>query len=370
MIFSRLQRFFWMCAGTSVTIIEKYPTEHRKYFGIGATIFFTALFAALSGGYALYFVFAGSSYGEFSSILFGIIWGLAILNLDRSIVSGIKKNTKGMKQFYQASPRFVFAVLIALVIARPLELKIFDKEIHEQLKTRYLSEQNERIVKVQQLFTEKYALELSQIKTYQEEYDKLSSEVNRLREELKREVFGFRTSTTSGVVGYGTYAKNKELVVIAKQTRLEFLAAQLSEQQVNLNRQKTAEGINNLTMLTDDKLDIKASRAGFADRNWALSELTHARNDVSKSSATAILCITLLFVVFECAPLIVKLLAEVGPSDVDIKESESRIISQLTNTSYLSRNRTVREYRFLGSKFGGRRAKKFVSNKRGWGRYR
>ncbi|AAM72824.1 hypothetical protein CT1599 [Chlorobaculum tepidum TLS] len=68
----RLQRFFWICAGTPVEIIEKYPTEHAKYFGIGATIFFTALFAALSGGYALYFVFAGAPFDWFASILFGI----------------------------------------------------------------------------------------------------------------------------------------------------------------------------------------------------------------------------------------------------------------------------------------------------------
>jgi hypothetical protein len=368
MIFSRIQRFFWVCAGTPVVIIEKYPTEHSKYFGIGATIFFTALFAALSGGYALYFVFAGSQFAELWAILFGMIWGVAILNLDRSIVSGINKTSKGVKQFFQASPRLVFAVLIAIVIARPLELKIFDKEIHEQLRTRYLSEQKERIVKVQQSFSEKYALELSQIKTYQEEYDKLSSEVNRLREELKQEVFGSRTSTTSGVEGYGTYAKNKELVVTAKQVRLEFLAGQLSELRGYMNRQKTAEGINNQMMLTDDRLDGKAAQAGFADRNWALSELTHSSGDVSRSSANAILFITLLFIVFECAPLIVKLLADAGPSDIDIKESESRIISQLTNTSFLSRNRAIREYRFMGSKIGARRIKKYVSNKRGWGR--
>lgn len=54
-----------------------------------------------------------------------------------------------LKQFYQASPRLIFAVLIAVVIARPLELKIFDKEIREQLGTRYLLDQQQRIVKVQ-----------------------------------------------------------------------------------------------------------------------------------------------------------------------------------------------------------------------------
>jgi Domain of unknown function (DUF4407) len=368
MTFSQVQRFFWFCAGTPVSVIEKYPTEHSKYLGIGATIFFTALFAGLSGGYALYFVFSGNAFAELWALFFGLIWGVAIFNLDRYIVSSIKKSSKLLKQFYQASPRLIFAVLIAVVIARPLELKIFDKEIREQLRTRYLSDQQQRIVKVQVSFKEKYALELGQIATYQKEYDTLSNEVNRLREELKAEVFGSRTSTTSGVQGYGLYARNKELVVSAKQARLEFLAAQLAAQQEYMNRQKATEDINNQMMLTDEMLDKKAVHAGFADRNWALGELTHSQNDISRSSANAVYFITLLFITFECAPLIVKLLSDVGPSDVDIRESESRIFSYLTNTSFLSRNRLTREYRRPGVKIGGRRTRKYLSNKRTGGR--
>ncbi len=365
MTFSQLQHFFWVCAGTPVAMIEKYPTEHSKYLGIGATIFFTAFFAGLSGGYALYFVFSGTSAAWFWAVLFGMIWGMAIFNLDRYIVSSIKKTSRGMKQFYQASPRMVFAVLIAIVIARPLELKIFDKEIHGQLQLRYLSEQKERIEKVKISFDEKYAFELSQIKTCQDEYDALSSEVNRLREELKQEVFGSRTATTSGFEGYGTYAKNKEQVVMAKQARLEFLAARLAGLQEYMNRQKAAEGINNQMMLSDALLDRKASDAGFADRNWALGELTHASNDVSRSSANAVLFITLLFITFECAPLLVKLMSDVGPSDVDVRESESRIIAQLTNSSSLSHNRAIREYRGPGLKKTVPRTKRYFSNKRG-----
>lgn len=364
MTFSQIQRFFWICAGTPVSVIEKYPTEHSKYVGIGATIFFTALFAGLSGGYALFFVFSGTAFAELWSLLFGLIWGVAIFNLDRYIVSSIKKSSKGLKQFYQASPRLVFAVLIAVVIARPLELKIFDKEIRDQLRARYLSVQQERIVKVQQSFRAKYAQELAEIAVYQKEYDALSTEVNRLREELKAEVFGARSTTTSGIQGYGPYAKNKELVVSSKQVRLEFLAARLADLQGYMNNQKATEGINNQMMLTDEKLDEKAASAGFADRNWALGELTHSTNDVSRSSANAVLFITLLFIAFECAPLIVKLLSDVGPSDVDIRESESRIFSYLTNTSFLSRNRLTREYRRPGLKIGGRRPRKYLSNKR------
>jgi hypothetical protein len=365
MTFLKMQHFFWICTGTPVAIIEKYPTEHSKYFGIGATIFFTALFAGLSGGYALYFVFSGTPVAGLWAVLFGMIWAMAIFNLDRYIVSSIKKTSNVRKQFYQVSPRLVFAVLIAIVIARPLELKIFDKEIHEQLVARYLNEQKERIGKVKQSFNEKYALELSQLKTYQEEYDALSREVNRLREELKAEVFGSRTSTTSGVQGYGTYAKNKEQVVIAKQARLEFLASRLAGLQEYMNRQKAVEGINNQMMLTSEVLNRKASVAGFADRNWALGELTHSSNDVTRSSANAVSFITLLFITFECAPLIVKLLSDVGPSDVEIRESESWIIGQLSNPLFFSRNRAVRQYRRPSVKLTGRLTTRYFSNKRG-----
>ncbi len=364
MSFSQIQRFFWVCSGTPVHMIEKYSTEHSKYLGIGATIVFTALFAGLSGGYALYFVFAGSAFAPLWSVAFGLLWGLAIFNLDRYIVSSINKTSKGMKQFYQASPRFIFAVLIAIVIARPLELKIFDKEIHARLKERYLLDQKAQIGRVQLSFNEKYAQELSQIRKYQAEYDLLSGDVNRLREELKEEVFGSKTNTTSGVPGYGAYAKNKEAVVGAKQMRLEFLASQLADLQAYMNRQKADEGINRQMMLTEDLLDRKAAHAGFADRNWALGELTRSGDNVSRSSAAAVQFITLLFIAFECAPLIVKLLSDAGPSDVEGSETERRIIAQLTNTEFLNRNRIVRQYRFLGTKSGRRYARKYLGQKR------
>lgn len=359
-----IQRFFWMCTGTPLEVIEKYPTEHNKFIGIGATIFFTALFAGLSGGYALYYVFAGSPLAVFFAIIFGILWGLAIFNLDRYIVSSINKTSKGLRQFYQASPRLVFAVLIAIVIARPLELKIFEKEILDVLKSRYLREQSERIERVGAAFTDKYALELTQVRKLQKEYDEVSKELTRLREELKREVFGDRTQTTSGIVGFGTYAKEKQAVIDSKQQREQHLASQIAQLESYINRQKIREGINTEMMLTDSLLVRKVSTAGFADRNWALGQLTEGGDDVNNASANAVLFITLLFVAFECAPILVKLLSDAGPSDVDIHESEARIIRWLTATSPISKNRFVRAYRNIGGKPGRRLSRKPLYNKR------
>jgi hypothetical protein len=82
----KVTRFFWFCSGAHIDTLKKYPIEHNRYVGIGATIFFTALFACLSGGYAMYFVFSGNPLAVVFSALFGIIWGLAIFNMDRYIV--------------------------------------------------------------------------------------------------------------------------------------------------------------------------------------------------------------------------------------------------------------------------------------------
>ncbi|MBM3426410.1 MAG: DUF4407 domain-containing protein, partial [Bacteroidetes bacterium] len=52
-----ITRFFWFCSGANFAILQKVPTESNKYLGIGATVFFTGIFAFLAGFYALYTVF-------------------------------------------------------------------------------------------------------------------------------------------------------------------------------------------------------------------------------------------------------------------------------------------------------------------------
>jgi len=69
-----MKDFFFWCAGVHKETLDRFPEEQNKYISIGATIFFTGLFAALAGGYALYFVFSGSSFAIFFALLFGMIW--------------------------------------------------------------------------------------------------------------------------------------------------------------------------------------------------------------------------------------------------------------------------------------------------------
>ncbi|WP_069660816.1 DUF4407 domain-containing protein [Arcticibacter eurypsychrophilus] len=331
-----LNQFFWFCSGVHINTLKDYPTEHNKYVGIGATIFFTALFASLSGGYAMYFVFSGDVAAVFFAILFGIIWGLAIFNMDRYIVSSISKNGTVNKQILQATPRILLAFMIGIVISRPLELKIFNKEIREKLKLSYLNGQRSKIDTLNNTFTYKYGLELKKVKDLVTERDSLTTDINRSRYLLNQEIFGDKTNQTSGKVGYGTYAKQKEEVLAQKVNRLDVLRTDITAMEGFIRQRRDLDGITSERMFSGKQLDSLANVAGFADRNWALGQLSF-KADGTRELGTflAISFIGLLFILFECLPVFVKLMSDKGPYDVALMNTEeSSIHGSFKNKDY------------------------------------
>jgi hypothetical protein len=81
------QQLLMICSGGNIHILRKTPSEWNKFSGIGGIVLFTAVFATLSASYAMFTVFED----VWISAGFGILWGLMIFNLDRYIVSSIKK---------------------------------------------------------------------------------------------------------------------------------------------------------------------------------------------------------------------------------------------------------------------------------------
>ena len=319
--------FFWFCSGAHVGTLTRYPTEHNKYVGIGATIFFTAFFAALSGGYAMYFVFSGSTAAVFFAFFFGIIWGLAIFNMDRYIVSSISKSGTTNQQILQATPRILLAIMIGLVISRPLELKIFDKEIRQKLKTSYLNGQRSKIDTLNKTFDLKYTGEIGKIAELKRERDSLAADIKQSRFILNQEVFGDKTNQTSGITGFGTYAKQKESLVLQKEERLATVRTEIASMEGFITRRKDLDGISEQRMFSGRQLDSLANVAGFADRNWALGQLTFKEDGTRDlDNYLAISFIGFLFILFECLPVFVKLMSNKGPYDFALQNTEESSI--------------------------------------------
>ncbi|MCS5490264.1 DUF4407 domain-containing protein [Algoriphagus limi] len=310
-----LTRFFWFCSGANFSILKRTPTESNKYVGIGATVFFTGVLAALAAGYALFTVFQSI----WPAIGFGLLWGLMIFNLDRFIVSSMRKKENAWAEWKLAIPRLVLAVLLALVISKPLELKMFEREINRKLdekKTEFIAQSKANLAKG---FPEIQELE-AKIDTLKLEVKEAEAFRDKLQQEYDAERFGEKTTSTSGIVGLGTNAKKKEQQLDAAQSalnslrernqvRIDTLEAQIREfmalrQQEFEKQQPGIEGFD-----------------GLAARMDALSALT----EESGAMALANVFIMLLFIAIETAPIFVKLISPRGPYDELLELHEDKV---------------------------------------------
>ncbi|HMP28888.1 MAG TPA: DUF4407 domain-containing protein, partial [Saprospiraceae bacterium] len=175
----KIKNFFLLCSGVDKNILTHAKTDEIKHAGIGATIFFTGVFAFLASFYALYTVF----FNVWASLLFGILWGLMIFNLDRYIVSSMRKKENMFRNLTMSTPRIVLAVIISIVIAKPLELKIFESEINAELismqqETRKLHEDKLKLRYETDLLkiNDEIALTKTQIDASKANFDKLTAE--------------------------------------------------------------------------------------------------------------------------------------------------------------------------------------------------
>ena len=308
------QQALMVCSGGNIHILKKTPSEWNKFSGIGGIVLFTAVFASLSAGYALFTVFDNFP----AATGFGILWGLMIFNLDRYIVSSIKKTGTWGNQVLMTIPRLLLAGFLGIIISKPLELKIFEKEVNKQLntiiqrnKTELQKEMNGRILQQSGPFeTEKNQIS-TKLADYQKSYDSASVE-------LEKEILGKQSGLTSGKVGYGTNAKRKselkeqrrqDLENYQKQIapRLTYLDTQISKVYTNIETER------NKTEKFEDKYN------GFAARLQALDEL--GKN--SAIIATAAAFIMGLFITLEISPVLIKLISSVGPYDYLLEKTEN-----------------------------------------------
>lgn len=116
-----LTRFLCQCGGANMAVLEKCPNETPKLSSIGLTVLLTGVFATMSGGYAMYKVFNSLP----SAIVLGTLWGIMIFNIDRYIVMSMRKTGDLGHDFKIATPRIILAILISIVVVKPLEIRLF-----------------------------------------------------------------------------------------------------------------------------------------------------------------------------------------------------------------------------------------------------
>lgn len=324
--------FFLFCAGTDASILEQCPTDRNKYMGIGATVFFTGVLAFFSSSYALFTVF--DSY--VMAVVFGVVWGLMIFNLDRYIVMSMKSRGKWWRDGLVAFPRLVMAVLLAVVISKPLELKIFEKEIRAelvQMEQEVFKQQEDR---VKDRFTGQIA--------------DLRNQVNTLKTDIALKT-AFRDSLAKIAIQEadgtgGSRQRNLGPIYQAKKAAADQAQAELTallalQQPVMREKERAMQQTDSLAQSNIAGLD-RNRYDGLAARIDALSRLS------SKSLAIfyASLFLTLLFIAVETAPILVKLISSRSPYDFVLHQHEHVYEMENLEKTTLLRNSVQNKLKF------------------------
>ena len=305
-----LQDFFILCSGADSEILKTCSKgEQNKYAGIGATVFFTAVMAFIASSYALYTVFDS----VYAAVFFGLIWGLLIFNLDRFIVSTIKKRNNFSQELLQATPRILLAIIIAVVISKPLEMKIFEKEINQVL----LEQKNELTLANKEQLALQYTPKVEQlnedIAAFKLEIAAQETETNALYDVYINEAEG---TAGTGLLGKGPVYQEKREKHDAALAELKELKVANGEKIKSLESQIAALDTEYLEVVKNSQPIIDGFD-GLMARITALGELPWFPS----------FFIFLLFLAIETSPIIAKLLAPKGEYDVKLEEQESILSS-------------------------------------------
>lgn len=327
----KIELLFLWASGADIEILKMVPTEKSKYFGIGGTIIFTALMASFAGGYAFFTAFKST----YLSIPFGLFWGSLIFNLDRYIVAsfgvGDGKKTISKQELIEAAPRLVMAIILGFVIATPLELKLFEKEINAKINTD-ISIVTSRIIN-----SAKTDPRINSLKSERQQLEQDITNKNKVIE-AKRAFWEqankdkndeWNTGKFSGIKGKGGYYE--DLKKIADDAQEEYSSVKKEYGRLNeVNYDKIAKidveiakRENQIGNEIENQKTVQEQNDGLLARLKALSDLT-------STSTTLLLSkwlITILFIFIEIAPILFKMMTERGPYDdiVDRKKHEIKV---------------------------------------------
>ncbi len=312
-----LKRFFVLCSGADRNLLEGCSEgEQTKYAGIGATVFFTAVMAFIASSYALFTVFDNLYTASF----FGFVWGLLIFNLDRFIVSTIRKRDNFWSELLQATPRIILAVIIAIVISKPLEIKIFEKEINTVL----LKEKNDMALANKKQVANYFKSDIDKNKA---EIDSLKSNLRKKEKEVN-ELYTTYITEAEGTSGTKKLGKGP----VYKEKREKHDAQLKAFDTLEKNNLSKIIALEKKGKSLQDQLDKKvANTQPIID---GFDGLMARINALNKLPLLPSIFIMLLFLAIETSPIIAKLLSQKGEYDFKIEDNEIALKTHIEQNNY------------------------------------
>ncbi len=336
---NKISRFFAKSAGAYIPVLEKCPSQVTKYFSMGVILWITAMMASFSGGYFINTIFTNDDTSiSWLVFVFALFWGLAIFSLDRYMVTSIDINKGFRKSLLQATPRLLLALCLGIVVSKPLEMKFFEKEINSEIQSLNQSEYKNKLERDSDLNIN--AQDIRSIELKEKQLDSTLVVENMTVEKLKIDYFNERNGKgISGKNGYGPQAKQKEKLWEDSKLKYEGLEKSILKEKEALNTKR--EELNNMSITIRQRIEAPLnSNDGPLKRIQALHSIT--KKDIALQITDMLL--SLIFILFEVAPIMVKLSMKKGLYEIALENYEKEREDDFTKD--LDYNRHVKEYDF------------------------
>lgn len=312
------KRILWDCAGGDRFLLERATySDQVKYMCLGGIVFATGFMAALAGGYAFYTIFAPKTADVITEInnvnglkevptdlptvalaaVFGIFWGLVILNIDRFIVASTGKGDGTDKITWQelktAIPRIIMGAIIAITISKPVEIRMFKSEIDVELQQKQMDKESQFKKTVDEQFDGLKAI-------VQIDIDKFNSSIQDKISRHKDLEMQYIEEARTITVGPRALAVKAQMEKVGN----EILEAQKDKAYLNLLQKKEQLEVEKTEKLKNS-YKVASGLDGLLERIKIAEEIA---GNIS-------IFITLLFLAIELTPVFFKLMLIKSPYD-------------------------------------------------------
>jgi hypothetical protein len=384
----------WL-SGADVSSLALTPRETRKFVGLGGIVLTTAALAGVSATFALTM---GARVPVWGAVPAGLLWGLAIMNLDRWLVTATQRRPKAYQNVLAAVPRVLMALIVGAVISTPLVLWLFQQEIDAQLNVihqRRLDQHQQKLLNDTRF---KGIPDLqARIATNQAIADGTASgaatdpavaDLQSQFNELDKKFQAAQASATcefdgtcgTGTRGGGEAYRQKQAVADDLKRQRDEVGARLEQarKDADAKRQQTASAERGTAaaQVTRDRAELdrlqrlkqaeedqfKADTAnddGLLARLGALSELTGSNGTLR----TAYIMLLLFITTIEVLPIVVKFLMNLAPpttydrvmeqsDEVDVAKATAELERRKHLARFEAEARTAREEQLIRERTG------------------
>ncbi|TQN42086.1 uncharacterized protein DUF4407 [Blastococcus colisei] len=128
----RIGNWLAVLAGARPDVLAAAPGARAKFVALGGVLLSTGGLALVSMAFAVHMAL-GVWWPV--ALLVGLGWGLVVVNLDRMLLVGMAHDASLKRNLVLAVPRVGLALVLGVVIATPLTMQVFGKEIDTEIVT-------------------------------------------------------------------------------------------------------------------------------------------------------------------------------------------------------------------------------------------